>query len=140
MFCSAKNCFAIERNSLHNLLICLFEFVNFFQNKEGLQHMWVPLTLAGLFAYFIAHCFLTVYEVNFITISIKNETNVEMMINKIFKIIFEFVKYKLFFNRSASPGFYVLMVNQWRIQVGIYIIRVSEYNTLLLFFFVDPCI
>lgn len=120
---------------MHDLLICLFEFVNFFQNKEGLQHMWVPLTLAGLFAYFIAHCFLTVYEVNFITISIKNETNVEMMINKIFKIIFEFVKYKLFFNRSASPGFYVLMVNQWRIQVGIYIIRVSEYNTLLLFFF-----
>lgn len=33
------------------------------ENKEGLQHVWVPVTLVGLFAYFISHCFLTVYEV-----------------------------------------------------------------------------
>ncbi|XP_044269021.1 choline transporter-like protein 1 isoform X2 [Tribolium madens] len=38
------------------------------QHKEGLQHMWVPLTLAGLFAYFVAHCFMTVYEMAIDTI------------------------------------------------------------------------
>lgn len=33
------------------------------QKKEGIQHIWVPVSLVGLFAYFAAHCFLTVYEV-----------------------------------------------------------------------------
>lgn len=32
--------------------------------KETVHHMWVPLTLAGLFAYLISHCFITVYEVH----------------------------------------------------------------------------
>lgn len=36
-----------------------------FQKKEGLQHIWVPASLIGLFAYFVSHCFLTVYEVFF---------------------------------------------------------------------------
>jgi solute carrier family 44 protein 1 (choline transporter-like protein) len=30
--------------------------------------MWVPLTLAGLFAYFVSHCFMTVYEMAIDTI------------------------------------------------------------------------
>lgn len=34
--------------------------------KEGLHHMWVPLILAGIFAYLISHCFITVYEVKHI--------------------------------------------------------------------------
>ncbi|CAG9855650.1 unnamed protein product [Phyllotreta striolata] len=36
--------------------------IKMLQYKDGLQHMWVPVTLAGLFAYFVAHCFMTVYE------------------------------------------------------------------------------
>lgn len=31
--------------------------------KDFIHHMWVPLTMAGIFAYLIAHCFITVYEV-----------------------------------------------------------------------------
>lgn len=31
--------------------------------KEGLHHIWVPLTLASFFAFLISHCFITVYEV-----------------------------------------------------------------------------
>jgi solute carrier family 44 protein 1 (choline transporter-like protein) len=42
--------------------------VKMLQHKEGLQHMWVPLTLAGLFAYFVSHCFMTVYEMAIDTI------------------------------------------------------------------------
>ncbi|RZC39006.1 choline transporter-like protein 1, partial [Asbolus verrucosus] len=42
--------------------------VKMLQHKEGLQHIWVPLTLAGLFAYFVAHCFMTVYEMAIDTI------------------------------------------------------------------------
>ncbi|XP_045462805.1 choline transporter-like protein 1 [Harmonia axyridis] len=44
------------------VIATVFVGMKMLENKEGLQHMWVPLTLAGLFAYFIAHCFLTVYE------------------------------------------------------------------------------
>ncbi|XP_056632057.1 choline transporter-like protein 1 [Diorhabda sublineata] len=36
--------------------------IKILQDKEGLQHMWVPITLSGLFAYFVSHCFMTVYE------------------------------------------------------------------------------
>lgn len=32
--------------------------------KDGLHHIWVPLTLAGIFAFLISHCFITVYEVH----------------------------------------------------------------------------
>ncbi|XP_057661357.1 choline transporter-like protein 1 isoform X2 [Diorhabda carinulata] len=37
--------------------------IKILQDKEGLQHMWVPITLSGLFAYFVSHCFMTVYMV-----------------------------------------------------------------------------
>jgi solute carrier family 44 (choline transporter-like protein), member 1 len=33
------------------------------QNKQGVQHVWVPITLASLFAYLVAHSFMTIYEV-----------------------------------------------------------------------------
>ncbi|KAJ1528839.1 hypothetical protein ONE63_007213 [Megalurothrips usitatus] len=36
--------------------------VEMLQAKEGIQHVWVPLGLAGLFAFLVSHCFLTVYE------------------------------------------------------------------------------
>ncbi|KAK3925681.1 Choline transporter-like protein 1 [Frankliniella fusca] len=36
--------------------------VELLQTKEGIQHAWVPLGLAGLFAFLVSHCFLTVYE------------------------------------------------------------------------------
>lgn len=29
---------------------------------EGVQHMWVLLSVVGLFTYFVSHCFITVYE------------------------------------------------------------------------------
>ncbi|XP_066581084.1 choline transporter-like protein 1 isoform X2 [Prorops nasuta] len=32
------------------------------QKKEGLNHPWVPITLAGIFAFLVAHCFISVYE------------------------------------------------------------------------------
>lgn len=31
--------------------------------KEGLHHIWVPLSLASIFAYIISHCFITAFEV-----------------------------------------------------------------------------
>ena len=37
--------------------------IQLIQTKEGVQHMWVPITLATLFAYLVAHCFMTIYEV-----------------------------------------------------------------------------
>lgn len=37
--------------------------IEMFKKADGLQHIWVPASLVGLFAYFVAHCFLTVYEV-----------------------------------------------------------------------------
>jgi solute carrier family 44 (choline transporter-like protein), member 1 len=33
------------------------------QSKEGVQHVWVPIVLASLFAYLVAHSFMTIYEV-----------------------------------------------------------------------------
>ncbi|CAH1737485.1 choline transporter-like protein 1 [Aphis gossypii] len=32
------------------------------ETKPGILHLWVPLTVAGIFAYFVAHCFISVYE------------------------------------------------------------------------------
>ncbi|XP_065351006.1 choline transporter-like protein 1 [Cloeon dipterum] len=40
------------------------------QNKEGVQHVWVPITLASIFAYFVAHSFMTIYEMTIDTIFI----------------------------------------------------------------------
>ncbi|GJQ71206.1 hypothetical protein Trydic_g1103 [Trypoxylus dichotomus] len=42
--------------------------VHMLQNKEGLQYMWIPLVLVGTFTYFVAHCFITVYEMAIDTI------------------------------------------------------------------------
>ncbi|XP_019878880.1 choline transporter-like protein 1 [Aethina tumida] len=42
--------------------------IKLIQDKDGVHHMWVPITLAGLFAYFVAHCFMTVYEMSIDTI------------------------------------------------------------------------
>lgn len=32
------------------------------QKKDGLQHPWIPITLAGIFAFLVAHCFISIYE------------------------------------------------------------------------------
>lgn len=40
------------------------------QTKQQIHHMWVPLSMAGIFAYLIAHCFITVYEVTIDTVNI----------------------------------------------------------------------
>ncbi|KAJ8976875.1 hypothetical protein NQ317_001199 [Molorchus minor] len=42
--------------------------INMLQDKPGVHHIWVPVTIAALFAYFVAHCFLTVYEMTIDTI------------------------------------------------------------------------
>ncbi|KAI4494036.1 hypothetical protein M0802_009303 [Mischocyttarus mexicanus] len=34
------------------------------QKKEGLQHPWVPIALAGLLAFLVSHCFISIYEVS----------------------------------------------------------------------------
>ncbi|KAK5642484.1 hypothetical protein RI129_008651 [Pyrocoelia pectoralis] len=44
--------------------------IELIQKKDGILHAWVPLTLSGLFAYFISHCFLSVYEMAIDTIFI----------------------------------------------------------------------
>ncbi|ETN64441.1 ctl transporter [Anopheles darlingi] len=38
------------------------------QRKPGLHHPYVPLILVGIFAYLVAHCFMTVYEMTVDTI------------------------------------------------------------------------
>lgn len=45
------------------VIITVFAGTELLRQKEGVHHMWVPLTLAAIFAYLIAHCFITVYEV-----------------------------------------------------------------------------
>lgn len=40
------------------------------RSKTDIHHLWVPLTLAGIFAYLISHCFITVYEVRRFFLSI----------------------------------------------------------------------
>ncbi|XP_021924894.1 choline transporter-like protein 1 isoform X2 [Zootermopsis nevadensis] len=42
--------------------------ITMFDDKTGIRHVWVPLTLAGIFAYLVAHCFITVYEMAIDTI------------------------------------------------------------------------
>ncbi|KAK0163239.1 hypothetical protein PV327_006944 [Microctonus hyperodae] len=32
------------------------------QKKDGLHHPWIPITIAGLFAFLVAHCFISIYE------------------------------------------------------------------------------
>ncbi|XP_050526214.1 choline transporter-like protein 1 isoform X2 [Daktulosphaira vitifoliae] len=32
------------------------------ETKPGILHLWAPLSVAGIFAYFVAHCFISVYE------------------------------------------------------------------------------
>lgn len=32
------------------------------QKKEGLHHPWVPIALAGLLAFLVSHCFISIYE------------------------------------------------------------------------------
>lgn len=38
------------------------------QKKEGIHHTWIPLALAGIFAYLVSHCFITVFEMTIDTI------------------------------------------------------------------------
>ncbi|XP_076639514.1 choline transporter-like protein 1 isoform X2 [Colletes latitarsis] len=40
------------------------------QKKEGLHHPWVPIALAGVFAFLVAHCFISIYEMVIDTIFI----------------------------------------------------------------------
>ncbi|XP_011882498.1 PREDICTED: choline transporter-like protein 1 isoform X2 [Vollenhovia emeryi] len=40
------------------------------QKKEGLNHPWIPITLAGIFAFLVAHCFISIYEMIIDTIFI----------------------------------------------------------------------
>ncbi|CAH1976482.1 unnamed protein product [Acanthoscelides obtectus] len=40
----------------------VFIGVRWMRAIDGVQHIWVPITLAGIFAYFVAHCFITVFE------------------------------------------------------------------------------
>lgn len=46
------------------VVITVFSGIELLRPKENvIHHMWVPLTMAAIFAYLIAHCFITVYEV-----------------------------------------------------------------------------
>ncbi|KYQ54280.1 Choline transporter-like protein 1 [Trachymyrmex zeteki] len=40
------------------------------QKKEGLNHPWIPITLAGIFAFLVSHCFISIYEMIIDTIFI----------------------------------------------------------------------
>lgn len=51
------------------VVITVFSGIEMLRPKQNvIHHMWVPLTMAGIFAYLIAHCFITVYEVRPFTI------------------------------------------------------------------------
>lgn len=41
--------------------------------KAHVHHGWVPLVLVGVFSFFIAHCFITVYEVSEMVLNIVRE-------------------------------------------------------------------
>lgn len=40
------------------------------QKKEGLHYPWIPIALAGVFAFIVAHCFISIYEMIIDTIFI----------------------------------------------------------------------
>ncbi|KAF3429136.1 hypothetical protein E2986_03005 [Frieseomelitta varia] len=40
------------------------------QKKEGLHYPWIPIALAGVFAFLVAHCFISIYEMIIDTIFI----------------------------------------------------------------------
>ena len=49
------------------VIVCITFLVGVEQirdKQEKLNYAWGPLLLPVIFAYFVAHCFLTVYEVN----------------------------------------------------------------------------
>uniref|UniRef100_A0A4P6D6X4 Choline transporter-like protein n=1 Tax=Rhodnius prolixus TaxID=13249 RepID=A0A4P6D6X4_RHOPR len=54
------------------LVVILTVFIGtlIIDGKEGVHHVWVPISVAGLFAYFVAHSFFTVYEMVIDTIFI----------------------------------------------------------------------
>jgi len=45
------------------MLSTMLVAIAIFQDKEGVMHVWVPVTLAAIFGYAVAHIFITVYEV-----------------------------------------------------------------------------
>lgn len=45
------------------VVITILSGMELLRPKDDIHHMWVPLTLAGIFAFLISHCFITVYEV-----------------------------------------------------------------------------
>ncbi|XP_022907847.2 choline transporter-like protein 1 [Onthophagus taurus] len=50
------------------VLATVFIGIEIFERKEGVQHIWVPLFVVAIFTYYIAHCFITVYEMAIDTI------------------------------------------------------------------------
>jgi solute carrier family 44 protein 1 (choline transporter-like protein) len=42
--------------------------IEMIQNTPGLHYRWIPVLLCGIFAFLVAHCFLTVYEMTIDTI------------------------------------------------------------------------
>lgn len=45
------------------VVITIMTGMEMLRAKEGLHHIWVPLSLASIFAYIIASVFIAVYEV-----------------------------------------------------------------------------
>lgn len=55
--------FVLFLGKVYVVIITVFIALTVLHRKAGVQHIWVLATLLGLIAYFISHCFLTVYEV-----------------------------------------------------------------------------
>lgn len=80
------------------VVITMLTGMEMLRAKEGLHYIWVPLTLASVFAYLISHCFITVYEVNmYIFVVHFRSRHIYLFINskrqyniKLNKFIFEF--------------------------------------------------
>lgn len=56
----------IQKNLYFQIAVVLATMlvgVALIQSKEGVQHVWVPITMASIFAYLVAHSFMTIYEV-----------------------------------------------------------------------------
>lgn len=52
-------------SSLYPTLIMRLIFFSFeIKDKPGVVYIWTPILIAAIFAYLIAHCFISVFEVN----------------------------------------------------------------------------
>lgn len=56
--------FVLYLGKVFVIVVTVLSGMELLRPRVDLHHMWVPLTIAGIFAFFISHCFISVYEVS----------------------------------------------------------------------------